>query len=43
MTNKKQLPIVSICCLTFNQRKYIGQALDSFLFQKTDFKYEILL
>lgn len=34
---------VSICCLTYNHEKYIRQALDSFLMQKTNFKYEILI
>ncbi|MFD2552343.1 glycosyltransferase family 2 protein [Bizionia sediminis] len=34
---------VSICCQTFNHKDYIAQALDSFLIQKTTFKYEILL
>ncbi|MBQ7573009.1 MAG: glycosyltransferase [Clostridia bacterium] len=35
--------MVSICCLAYNHEKYIRQALDSFLMQKTDFKYEILV
>lgn len=35
--------LVSICCQTFNHKDYITQALDSFLIQKTNFKYEILL
>lgn len=35
--------MVSICCLTYNHEKYIRQALDSFLMQKTNFKYEILI
>lgn len=34
---------VSICCLTYNHEKYIRQALDSFLMQKTNFEYEILI
>lgn len=34
---------VSILCLTYNHRKYIAQALDSFVSQKTDFEYEILV
>lgn len=34
---------VSICCTTYNQEKYIAQALDSFLMQKTDFSYEIII
>ena len=35
--------MVSICCLTYNHEKYIREALDSFLNQKTNFKYEILI
>lgn len=36
-------PIVTIKCLTYNQEKYISQALDSFLMQETDFPFEILV
>lgn len=35
--------MASISCLTFNHAPYIRQALDSFLMQKTDFEYEILV
>lgn len=35
--------IVSICCITYNQEKYIAQTIDSFLSQKTNFKYEIII
>lgn len=34
---------VSICCITYNHEKYIKSALDGFLMQKTNFKYEILV
>ncbi len=34
---------VSVLCLTYNQEKFIKQALDGFLTQKTNFKYEILI
>ncbi len=34
---------VSILCLTFNQKAYIRDALDSFVSQITDFSYEILV
>ena len=34
---------VSISCITFNQAKYIAKAIDSFLMQKTNFEYEILI
>lgn len=36
-------PKVSILCLTYNQSKYVRQALDSFLMQKTNFEFEILI
>lgn len=34
---------VSICCITYNQKEYISKAIDSFLAQKTNFKFEILI
>lgn len=34
---------VSICCAAYNHEKYICDALNSFLMQKTNFKYEILI
>lgn len=39
----KSLPKVSIVCLTFNQERYIKDALESFLMQQTDFEFEILI
>ncbi|TKB97629.1 glycosyltransferase family 2 protein [Pedobacter cryophilus] len=35
--------MVSICCITYNHQKYIAQALDGFLMQETNFKYEIII
>lgn len=35
--------MVSISCITYNHEKYIAEAIDSFLMQKTNFKYEILI
>lgn len=35
--------LVSICCLSYNHKKFIKDALDSFLAQETNFKYEILI
>ena len=34
---------VSIVCITYNHEKYIADAIESFLQQKTDFKYEIVI
>ena len=36
-------PVVSICCITYNQAAYIQNAIDSFLLQKTVFPFEILI
>lgn len=35
--------IVSICCTAYNHEKYIEKAIKSFLMQKTNFKFEILI
>ncbi len=35
--------LVSITCVTYNHEKYIAEALEGFLMQKTDFQYEILI
>lgn len=40
MNNKM---MVSVCCITYNQAEYIKDALDSFLMQKTNFKYEVII
>lgn len=34
---------VSICCITYNQENYIKDAIESFLAQKTNFEYEIII
>lgn len=34
---------VSIFCITYNHERFIAQALDSFLMQKTDFDFEIVV
>lgn len=39
----KNETLVSICSITYNQENYIRQALDSFINQKTNFKYEIII
>lgn len=35
--------MVSILCITYNHENYISMAIESFLMQKTNFKYEILI
>jgi glycosyltransferase involved in cell wall biosynthesis len=35
--------LVSINCTAYNQENYIAKAIESFLMQKTDFEYEILI
>lgn len=39
----KQLPLVSICSITYNHAPFIRQCLDGFLMQKTNFKYEVII
>lgn len=36
-------PLVSIICTAYNLEKYIAEAIEGFLMQKTDFEYEILI
>lgn len=37
------LPLVSICCPTYNQEHILPDAIESFLMQKTNFNFEILI
>lgn len=39
----KTVPTVSICCICYNQEKYIEDTLEGFLIQETDFPFEILI
>lgn len=36
-------PLVSVCCLTYNHENYIRECLDSFIMQKTNFAFEVLI
>lgn len=36
-------PLVSICCITYNHERYIKDALDGFVMQKTSFQFEIVI
>ncbi len=40
---KNNRPLVSIFCTTYNHEKYIKDAIEGFLMQKTDFQYEIVI
>lgn len=39
----KEDPLVSITCITYNHEMFISQTLESFLMQKTNFPFEILV
>lgn len=36
-------PVVSICCIAYNQANFISETIDSFLNQKTSFPFEIII
>jgi len=36
-------PLLSVCCIAYNHEKFIAQALDGFLMQKTSFPFEIIV
>lgn len=37
------MPMVTVICKTYNQEKYIAQALESFVQQKTSFPFEVIV
>ena len=39
----KEIPLVSVCCICYNHAKYLRQALDSVIAQKTSFPFEIII
>lgn len=39
----KSIPVVSICCATYNHVHFIRQCLDGFVMQKTKFPFEVLI
>ena len=41
--NVKDAIMVSIVCNAYNQEKYISEAIESFLMQKTNFEFEVLI
>lgn len=40
---QKMRPVVTVCCLAYNHEPFIGQALDGFVMQKTDFPFEVIV
>ena len=36
-------PLLSICCIAYNQEDYIENTIQGFLIQKTNFRYEIII
>lgn len=43
METKENPVMVSISCITYNQEKYIRDALNGFVMQKTNFRYEAIV
>jgi glycosyltransferase involved in cell wall biosynthesis len=41
--NNEIIPLVSIICPAYNHEKFIAQALDGFVMQKTNFPFEIIV
>lgn len=39
----KKIPLVSICCITFNHAAYIKKCLDGFVMQQTKFPFEVII
>lgn len=35
--------LVSVCCITYNHEKFLAQAIDSFLMQKTSFEFDVVI
>ena len=38
-----RIPLVSVVCPAYNQKAFIAATVDSFLAQRTDFPFEILI
>ena len=39
----EQSPTVSVCCITYNHERFLAQAIESVLMQKTDFDVELVI
>jgi len=42
-THLNNNPMVSVCCMTYNQESFITQSIEGFLMQKTNFPIEIII
>ncbi|MDO6390231.1 glycosyltransferase family 2 protein [Pontibacter sp. BT731] len=40
---ESDLPLVSICCITYNHKDFIADALNGFISQQTNFRFEIII
>jgi glycosyltransferase involved in cell wall biosynthesis len=43
MISDMEQPMVTVWCLTYNQKDYIRDALDGFVMQETNFSYEVIV
>ena len=43
MGKNNRIPLVSVCCMTYNHDKFISQCLDGIIQQKGNFSIEILI
>lgn len=43
MVDESEEVLVSVVCITYNHEEYIAEALESFVSQKTDFKFQVLV
>lgn len=43
MRTNQESPLLSICCLAYNQKHSLKNTLDSFLAQRTSFRFEIVI
>jgi glycosyltransferase involved in cell wall biosynthesis len=43
LMRQEKIPKVSACIITYNQKNYIGQCLQSILDQETDFDFEVIV
>lgn len=39
----KRAPLISIACITYNHELFLAEAIESFLMQKTEYSYEIII